>query len=194
LQSSIEGTLGVASSKNELTNALGPERSELVTEDLATFLVAHYIVVTKNDSVRSIAEYFRATPDVAGCVEEILCQLENSGLISISGDKVTFNKQQIDIGNNPEVLSRFLPRLFKISVDRLLTNAKDGVIRRNKEGLRYFVLPDNPEVASEAKALYLEYKTKMLALIEKAEKQNLKSDGIRLVGSFNCALNPEDFA
>jgi hypothetical protein len=194
LQSSIDGVLGAALSKHELKNALGPERSELVTEDLATFLVAHYVVVTKNNSVRSIAEYFSATPDVAGCVEEILCQLEDAGLICITGDNVTFNKPHIDIGNNPEVLSRFLPRLFKISVDRLLTNAKDGVIRRNKEGLRYFVLPDNPEVASEAKALYLEYKTKMLALIEKAEKQNLKSEGIRLVGSFNCVLNPEDFA
>lgn len=179
---------------DKLKNSLEPARSDLVTEDLATFLVAHYIVVAKNSSVRSIKDYFRATPEVAGCVEEILFELEKVGLINIKGDEVSFNKSHIEIGTNPDVLSRFLPRLFKISVDRLLENARGGTIKKNKEGLRYFVLPDNPEVASEAKALYLEYKSKMFALIEKAERQNLKADGIRLVGSFNCALNPEDFA
>jgi hypothetical protein len=194
LQSSLETAPEAQLKKNQLPDALGPDRSELLTEDLATFLVAHYITVTKNDSIKAIKEYFASTPDVAGCVEDILCQLEDVGLITVNGDKLTFLKKHIDMGNNPSVLARFLPRLFKMSVDRLLTNAKDGSFKKKKEGLRYFVLPDSPEVASEAKALYLEYKSKMLALIEKAEKQGTRSEGIRLIGSLNCVLNPEDFA
>lgn len=177
----------------ELSNALQPARAEVITEDLATFLVAHFILVTKNDSVESIKSYFKNTPDVEGYVEEILCTLESIGLISVTGDKVSFHKRQIDIGSKPEILAKFLPRLFKVSVERLLADARAGIVRQKKEGLRYFVLPDSPKVAADAKALYLEYKAKMLALIERAEKDNVKADGVRLVGSFNCALNPEDF-
>jgi hypothetical protein len=183
-------TNGVADSrKAQLPNALGPERAEVLTEDLATFLVAHYVLVTKNDSIQGIKEYFRPTADIYECVEEIIVQLEAVGLLSVSGDKVTIAKSHIDLGSDPNVLSRFLPRLF----NRLLKNAKAGVLRNKREGLRYFVLPDRPDVANEAKALYLEYKAKMLALIERAEKEDVPTESIRLVGVFNCALNPEDF-
>lgn len=194
MQSSFESTPLAAPIINQLPNALGPEKAELLTEDLATFLVAHYVLVTKTNSIQSIKEYFNATPDVADCVDEILCQLESLESIAVCGDRITFLKEHIDVGSDPKILARFLPRLFKISVERLLANLKSGTLKKNKEGLRYFVLPDNPAVAGEAKALYLEYKSKMLALIDRAEKQGLSSEGIRLVGSFNCALKAEDFA
>ena len=142
-----------SSGSSALPEALEHLQSELLTEDLATFLVAHYVLVTKNDSVSSVRDYFRSTPDIFECVDDILFQLETVGLVEISGDKISAKKHHIDVGNDSEVLLRFLPRLFKVSVDRVLKNAKAGTVRSNKEALRYFVLPNTPEVATEAKAV-----------------------------------------
>lgn len=170
-----------------------PTQSELVTEDLATFLVAHHILITGINSVAAIKQYFQSVPDIQGIVEELLVQMERSDLLSITGDEITIKQRFVDIGGNVENLKRFLPRIFKLSADRILSDAAKGNHKSKKEALRYFVIPDDQETATEAQALYVEYKAKMLNLVAKAEKSGRKGEGVRLVGVLNCALVPEDF-
>lgn len=173
-------------------NLLSPQ-ADLVTEDLGTFLVAHHILITGIESVAAIKAYFKRTPEMVDLVDELLLQLEKVDLISVDGDRILVKQRFIDIGGNVENLKRFLPRIFKISADRVLTDAVNGDHKAKKEAIRYFAIPDDKETAAEAQAIYVEYKAKMLNLISKAEKQGRKAEGVRLVGVFNCAMNPEDF-
>jgi len=178
---------------NQMIGNLLSSQSELVSEDLASFLVAHHILISGNDSIASIKEYFRNTPDILEIVDELMNSLEQSNLISMTGDKIKVAQRFVDIGGNVENLRRFLPRLFKLSTDRVLSDAEAGTLKEKKEALRYFALPNDKETSLEAQAIYLEFKTKMLNLISKAEREARKAESIRLVGLFNCALVPEDF-
>lgn len=177
----------------KLVGNLLSSQSEIVTEDLGTFLVAHHILITGVDSVSAIKTYFKRSPEMADLVEEVLQQLEKVDLISIEGDKIQVKQRFIDIGGNVENLQRFLPRIFKVSAERILSDATRGTHQSKKEALRYFALPDDRETAAEAQAIYVEFKAKMLNLISKADKQGRKAESVRLVGVFNCALNQEDF-
>lgn len=177
----------------QLMTKLLTEQEALVTEDLGTFLVAHYILITGVDSVSAIKAYFKRTPGMEDLVDELLNQLEKVDLVSVDGDKINVKQRFFDIGGNVENLRRFLPRIFKLSAERVLSDAANGVHQSKKEAVRFFALPDDKETAAEAQALYVEYKAKMLNLISKAEKQGRKAEGVRVVGVFNCAMNPEDF-
>ncbi len=178
---------------NQLIGNLLSSQSELVTEDLATFLVAHHILISGNDSVATIKEYFKSTPEIHEIVEEVLNAMDLANLISIDGDKIRVSQRFVDIGGNVDNLRRFLPRLFKRTTERVLEDAAKGRLKEKKEALRYFALPNDKETSSEAQAIYLEFKTKMLNLISKTEREGRKAESIRLVGLFNCALVPEDF-
>lgn len=193
--------LSVQSNRTELANrpaapileALESAQNDLITEDLATFLVAHHILITGTDSISAIKTYFKRTPGVEGLVDELLGQLEKVDLISVAGDKITVKQPFFDLGGNVENLQRFLPRIFKLSAERVLSDAALGVNKAKKEAVRYFALPDDEETAAEAQAIYIEFKAKMLNLVSKADRQNRKGKGVRVVGVFNCAMNPEDF-
>ena len=178
---------------NQLIGNLLSSQSNLVTEDLATFLVAHHILISGNDSIATIKEYFRNTPDILEIVDDLMNALEQANLISMTGDKIKVSQRFVDIGGNVENLRRFLPRLFKLTTERVLDDASSGELKNKKEALRYFALPNDKETSSEAQAIYLEFKTKMLNLGAKVDREGRKAEGIRLVGLFNCALVPEDF-
>lgn len=168
-------------------------QADLVTEDLASFLVAHHILISGLDSIAAIKEYFRRMPEVLPVVDHILAKLHEAELIQVSGDKIKATQRFVDIGGNVENLRRFLPRVFKISAERILADAELGSHKAKREALRYFALPDDNETSAEAQALYLEFKAKMLNLVNKADREGRTAERIRLVGIFNCALVPEDF-
>lgn len=177
----------------QLMGNLLSAQADLVTEDLGTFLVAHHILITGIDSVAAIKAYFKRTPGMEDLVDELLNQLEKVDLIAVDGDKVNVKQRFIDIGGNVENLLRFLPRIFKISAERVLSDAAKGTHKTKREAIRYFAIPDDKETSAEAQAIYVEYKAKMLNLASKIEKQGRKGDKVRLVGMFNCVMNPEDF-
>lgn len=166
---------------------------DLVSEDLATFLVAHHILTTGISSVSAIKIYFKRAPEVLEVVDSILGQLENADLISVEGDIISVNQRFIDIGGSWENLQRFIPRLFKLSAERVITDAIAGEMKGRREALRYYVFPNDPESSIELQAANLEYKAKLLEIMEKADRKGRKAEGIRLIGTFNCALRPEDF-
>lgn len=169
-------------------------QADLVTEDPATFLVAHHILVTGVQSISKIKSYFKRSPEVLEIVDELLCQMERADLISVDGDKLAVKQRFVDIGGDVENLRRFVPRLFKVSADRVLSDANSGLHKQKREALRYFAIPDDSQTSLEAQAIYLEFKTKMLALVDRASKEGRVAEGVRLVGAFNCSLVPEDFA
>ena len=172
---------------------LKPTQADLVSEDPAAFLVAHHILVSGETSVSKIKTYFKRAPEVLELVDGLLAQLESADLISVDGDNLSIKQRFIDIGGDVHNLKRFVPRLFKITSERILEDASEGMLKANREGLRYFVLPNDMATSIEASAIYQEYKTKMLALTDKVDREGRSADSIRLVGAFNCALQPEDF-
>lgn len=173
--------------------ALGGRPASLLSEDLATFLVAHHILITGNDSVSSVKRYFRQQQEILDLVDDLLIQLEASELLTVNGDKILIKKRFIDIGGNADNLRRFLPRLFELSSDRVLKDALNGSNALKREGVRYFAIPNDNETSIEAQAIYLDFKNKMQALSEKTDKFERRSESVRLVGVFNCSLVPEDF-
>lgn len=177
----------------ELSGNLSATQADLITEDLGTFLVAHHILITGVDSVSAIKAYFKRTPGMEDLVDDLLLQLENAELISVNGDQLTVHQRFIDVGSSVESLQRFLPRLFKVTTDRVLTGMARGESIAKKEGVRYFVFPDDRETSLEALALCAEFRTKLANLEKKAESRGRMADGVRLVGFLNCVLNPEDF-
>lgn len=177
----------------QLVGNLLAAQADLVTEDLGTFLVAHHILITGIDSVSAIKTYFRRTPGMEELVDELLLQLEKVDLVAVKGDRIEVKQRFIDIGGNVDNLLRFLPRIFKISAERVLSDASNGAHKGKREAIRYFAIPDDKETAAEAQALYVEYRAKMLNLVSKADREGRKAEGVRLVGVFNCAMNPEDF-
>lgn len=172
---------------------LKPTQADLVSEDPAAFLVAHHILISGESSVSKIKTYFKRAPEVLELVDGLLAQLEAADLISVDGDTLSVKQRFIDIGGDVNNLKRFVPRLFKITSERILEDASEGTLKANREGLRYFVIPNDMATSIEANAIYQEYKTKMLTLTEKIDKEGRTADSIRLVGAFNCALQPEDF-
>ncbi len=173
--------------------SLSTSQVNLITEDLATFLITHYVLISGNKSVASIKEYFSRSPEIFDLVDDLLVQMEKSNLISVDGDKVLVKHSLIELGDNLETLRKFVPRLFRLSASRVLTSYETNTLKQQKEALRYFVMPNNFESNTEAQAIYLEFKSKMKNLVQKNIAQDRNGDGIRLVGVFNCLLQSEDF-
>jgi len=176
---------------------IGPRKpfdlAELISEDLGAFFVAHHILISGVDSVAAIKAYFKRTPEMEHLVDEMLLQLENYKFISVKGDQLIVHQKFYDIGSGVDVLERFLPRLFKLAASRVLTGMSDGSGRSNREGIRYFILPDDRETAVEALALCKEFRAKFTALSKKTEDDERQANGVRLIGFLNCVLNSEDF-
>jgi hypothetical protein len=168
-------------------------QSALLTEDLAAFLVSHYVLVTGVDSVAAVRANFQPVPEVFEIVDGLLAQMEEKGLLSIFGDKIHVAQRFADIGGNVDNLRRFLPQLLRLSSERVLTDADEGMLGPKREGLRYFVIPDDEESSIEAQAIFMDFKLKMMNLAARVAKDERKSSGVRLVAALNCSLEAEDF-
>lgn len=168
-------------------------QADLLTEDPATFLVAHHILLTGVDSVDAIKSYFKRAPGILGIVDELLAQMDSEGLVSVDGDKLTVSQRFLDLGGDVQNLRRFLPRLFKIAADRVLTDAVTGAQKQKRDGIRYWAIPNDTKSSLEAQAYYLEFKAKMSVLADRIVKEDRMAESVRLVGAFNCSLSPEDF-
>jgi hypothetical protein len=172
---------------------LAYSQAGLITEDPATFLVAHHILLSGVTSLSSVKAYFARSPEILEIVDDLLLKMEKADLIAVQGDALTVKQRLADIGGNIEDLRRFLPRLFRIAAERVLKDAGDGSHKAKRESIRYFALSDDKATAIEAQAIYLEFRTKMLGLIEKGLREERKGSGVRVVGVFNSTLVPEDF-
>jgi hypothetical protein len=166
----------------------------LVTEDPATFLIAHHIVVTGTKSVAAIRKYFSRAPEILEVVDVVLSEMERAEVISVDGDTITAKERFVDLGGNIENLRRFVPQLFQIAADRVLEDAAAGLHRPKRDGIRYWAIPNDKRSSIEAQAIYSEFKAKMNALVDRIKTEDRNGESVRLVGTFNCSLSPEDFA
>ncbi|MCO5143147.1 MAG: hypothetical protein M9962_08670 [Oligoflexia bacterium] len=179
--------------QNQKTNLPRGWQKDLVNEDLARFLVTHYVHVCGDRTLEELKKYFQNTPEIEGIVDDALASMEETGLVSIKNGFIKVNRAARDVNDDPVSLARFLPRLMKLASERVLENAKTGEHKKKKEFVRFFAICDDAETAAEARAIYSEYVAKMRALIEKTEKENRRSENVRLVGVVGCSLVPEDF-
>lgn len=170
-----------------------PTQSDLLTEDPATFLISHQVLVSGIDSVAALKEHLKPVPEIAGLADELLVEMEKQGLISVDGDEISVKSRDINLGGDAKNLKRFLPRLLEIASKRVLMNAQEEGFERKKEGLHYFVLPGDEESANEARAAYREFRARMQAIKTKAIKEGRKGDSIRFVSVANASLVAEDF-
>lgn len=168
-------------------------QSAVVNEDLARFLIAQFITTCGIRSVEEIRKTFSVAAEFEGIVDDVFSNLESLGVIEIKNDVIKMNKFAVDVNESPESLERFLPRLMKLASDRVLQNSKSGEHKQKKEFLRFFTIPDDPETVAEARAIYSEFVAKMRQVIERAGKENRKSESVRFVGVVGCSLVPEDF-
>ena len=170
-------------------------QASFVTDDLADFLVMHQTLICGDGlTVADIKRMYENSPGLADVVDEVLGKLERFDLIRFEAGRIQVRSTSLEMNSNVESLSKFLPRLFRLGVTRVLRNARTGEHKRRKEFARFFVFPGDADTVSEARALYEEYKAKMVELIARADREQRRTDKARLVGVFGCSMEAEDFA
>ena len=171
--------------------------SSLLFDDPASFFILCLVQVAEVQRISEVKSYFSKTPDMLPVVDSVLSRMEEANVVRIEGDVIALKSKFVDFGGDPAGLKQFLPTLFRLTANRVLTNEAENPERRKarKEMVRWFALGDNPTIAAEARAIDLEYKAKMVALQEKALRGATgPANGIRFVGIIDCVLDAEDFS
>lgn len=178
-----------------LDELLDRNASSLITEDLASFLIIHLVVVAGITSLTELKEEVARAPGLDIAVDQVIRAMEDQGLLELQGDEIIKKYDHLDLGSNPNELLRFLPNLFRLAAKRVLKNEiQNPKLRRsNTESVRYYVLPDDPEAAKELRMLEQEFKAKVQKTLERSFEKGSKSSSLRFVGVFNCVLDVEDF-
>jgi hypothetical protein len=164
--------------------------ASVITEDLASFVVANQIILTAPTTIEQVKQHFSHNAEIAPLVNHTLNALQDAELISIQDGKIEALVNDLSVGSDIDALERFVPNLFKRTASQILNDARTQKKTQRQEGLQYFVIPNDPELANEAKALFEEFRFKMLRLTEKA--RNYKGEP-RVIGVLNCLPDPEEY-
>ncbi len=183
--------------EDKTTELLNTEKDDLFTEDLAAFFIVQSIMLSHIKTVEKVKEHFSFSKDLLLLVDEVLQRMAGLGIISIEGGKISYKQKWLDYGSNPQKLRRFLPKLFRITVKRVIKDAElDSTIQRKRKQqmVRFYIFPDFAETKKELKELDTEYKRRIQEIFLRAmASKDRKPMGMRFVGLVNTIMNPEDF-
>ncbi|MBY0471183.1 hypothetical protein K2X30_08460 [bacterium] len=167
------------------------EQADVITEDLATYGVVHYVLFSAPTTLDAVKEYFSFDPSLAPVVDQVIANMEDRELISIEGGVIRAKRTDIHFAPNPRYFSRFIPSLFELASKQVAEDGEKGIHIERKEGLHLIAIPNTPEVAIKAQAIFEEYRAKLIALSRSTE--NMRSEEIRILGTYNCLLDPKGF-
>jgi hypothetical protein len=194
----LEETVDLESAQNHSTHHVPnflptnvtSEQVDIITEDPATYLVAHHVVFNSPTTLESVLEYFSFEPSLAPVVHKVISSMEERGLLTVNAGIIRAEKQ-INIPSNPDQLIRYIPTLFELGVKQVIKDAKVGKIRERKEGLQITGIPNTPELAIQAQAIFEEFRAKLIALANNNE--TTRSEDTRIIGIYNCLIDPKEF-
>jgi hypothetical protein len=162
---------------------------EILTKDPASFALT-FLITSKEE--RPISELYKSVPvALHDLLDSMIAHLASTGAVKIKDSVIHVLKRHFDENNNGR-LSMFLPKIFELAANRILERDLQ-VVKNSREGIRYLVVPSNPEIADEIRAVTTEYVAKLNLIRQKSQAPGVQSDGHRMVGLFHYKMNVEDF-
>jgi len=165
--------------------------TDLLTEDIATFGISIHILNESAKTISQLLEDFKHIENGRELIFDLLSDLTDSKAIEISGNSINVLDSGIHIPCDPKRLKRFLPKLFEHAVEKTLNDTENGTVMDKQEGAYFWTLPDNPEIAKEAKEIFVNFRTEITNFAKRHKTST--GYGTRFFGIIDTQLKPEDF-
>jgi hypothetical protein len=172
---------------------LSADQGEVFTADPATFLVVNAVVNRVRESVSELKSLLcQNKPELERVVDKALAALHAADVIKVFGDRIVVLHKTPDVDLSKQSSADFLGKVADLMVKRIVANCK-AAPETCKDQLRWFALPDHPEIRRRMLELNLKFMREMRELMERAAEQGLTGDGVRLSLLLTGNMEPEDF-
>jgi hypothetical protein len=98
--------------------------ASVITEDLASFVVANQIILTAPTTIEQVKQHFSHNAEIAPLVNHTLNALQDAELISIQDGKIEALVNDLSVGSDIDALERFVPNLFKRTASQILNDGR----------------------------------------------------------------------